>query len=188
VRWTAGHPDVANVAQVLLLVAAPFLVGTAVVYALLASERSPRLAYVGGTLLGFGLVGLSAVTGYETLATAVAQDGRLDPAGVAEVVETSSPPVVAMLLIFVPFAFAGLLASAAALWRSRAVPRGAALLLGTFILVDLFLNEGMGAVPSSAAHAIGFVATSWIACSLLTAPRAGPHPRAGRGTFAGSRA
>jgi hypothetical protein len=171
-RWTADHPDQANLARVLFLLAIPFLVGTALVYVMLARQHSPRLAHAGGALFGCGMVGLSAVAGYETLAAALTNDGRFDLTALAEVVDGSSPPAVAMLLIFVPFAFFGLLASAAALWRSRAVPRGAALLIATFILVDFFLNEGLGVVPSSGAHAIGLVAACWIAWSLLTARRA----------------
>jgi hypothetical protein len=176
-HWTAGHPDQANLARVLFLLAIPFLVGTALVYVMLARQRSPRLAYAGGALFGCGMVGLSAVAGYETLAAALANDGRFDLTALAEVADGSSPPAVAMLLIFVPFAFFGLLASAAALWRSRAVPRGAALLIATFILVDFFLSEGLGLVPSSAAHAIGLVAACWIAWSLLTARVVDAHSR-----------
>jgi hypothetical protein len=175
VQWIADHPDRADVTQVLFLLAMPFLLGTALVYVLLSRQRSPRLAYAGGILLGFGFVGLSGVAGYETLAIALAQDGRFDSTALAEVLaEMSSPPAIAMLLIFIPFALFGLLASAAALWRSRAVPRGAALLIATFILVDVFLNEGLGIVPSSAAHAIWFVAACWIALSVAGSGRAVP--------------
>jgi hypothetical protein len=178
VQWIADHPYRADLAQVLFLIAMPFYLGTALVYVLLSRQRSPRLAYAGGILLGFGFVGLTMVAGYETLAIALAQDGRFDSTALAEVLaEMSSPPAIAMLLIFIPSAFFGLLTSAAALWRSRAVPRGAAILIATFILVDLFLNEGLGLVSSSAAHAIWFVATCWIASAVLLARRAVPTAR-----------
>jgi hypothetical protein len=174
VQWIADDPDRANLSQVFFVLAMPFLLGTALVYVLLSRERSPRLAYAGGILLGCGFVGLSAVAGYETLAVALAQDGRFELTALADVVdEMSSPPAIAMLLIFIPCVFFGLLTAATALWRSRAVPRGAALLLATFILVDSFLNEGLGVVPSSAAHAIGFVAACWIAWSVVGTGRPG---------------
>ncbi len=104
VGWIAAHPDRADLAQVLFLLAMPFMLGAALVYVLLSRRRSPRLAYAGGILLGFGFVGLSAVAGYETLAIALAQDGRFDSTALAEVLaEMSSPPAIAMLLILIPF-------------------------------------------------------------------------------------
>jgi hypothetical protein len=175
VRWIAEHPDRANLAKVLTLLAMPFLFGTALVYVLLSRQRATRLAYAGGILLGCGFVGLSAVEGYETLAYALAQDGRFDLTALAGVVgEMSSTPAIAMLLVFVPCAFFGLLASAVALWRSRAVPRAAVLLIPTFIVVDFVLNEGLGLVPQFAGPAISFVAASWIAWWVLRAGRAVP--------------
>src|SRR3712207_2962110 len=60
-HWVADHPDLANLTKVFELLAVPFLFGSALVYVLLSCQRSPRLAYAGGILLGFGLVGLSAV-------------------------------------------------------------------------------------------------------------------------------
>jgi hypothetical protein len=56
VQWIADDPDRANLSQVFFLLAMPFLLGTALVYVLLSRERSPRLAYAGGILLGCGFV------------------------------------------------------------------------------------------------------------------------------------
>lgn len=86
-RWIADHPDLANLTKVLELFQMPFLFGTVLVYVLLSRQRSPRLAYAGGILLGCGMVGLSAVEGYETLAYALAQDGRFDLTALADVVD-----------------------------------------------------------------------------------------------------
>src|SRR5215208_2888053 len=111
-HWIADHPDLANLTKVFDLLAVPFLFGTVLVYVLLSRQRSPRLAYAGGLLYGCGMVGLSAVEGYETLAYALAQDGRFDLTALADVVGAqSSPPAIVMLLIFIPFAFIGLLTS-----------------------------------------------------------------------------
>src|SRR5829696_6042431 len=99
-HWIADHPDLANLTKVFDLLAVPFLFGTVLVYVLLSRQRSPRLAYAGGLLYGCGMVGLSAVEGYETLAYAPAQDGRFDLAALADVSDQSSTPAIVMLLIF----------------------------------------------------------------------------------------
>jgi hypothetical protein len=172
-QWVADHPDLANLASVSAVLAVPFLLGTTLVYVLLSRQRSPRLAYTAGVLLGTGIVGLSAVEGYEALVVTLSQDGRFDLATLAEVLdEMSSPPVIAIQLIVVLFLFFGLLTSAAALWRSDAVPRGAVLLIPAFIVVDVVLHEGFGVVPASVGPAISLVGASWIAWSVLHTGRA----------------
>jgi hypothetical protein len=171
-HWIADHPDLANLTKVFDLLQMPFLFGTVLVYVLLSRQRSPRLAYAGGLLYGCGMVGLSAVEGYETLAYALAQDGRFDLAAVADVSDQSSTPAIVMLLIFLPFAFFGLLTSAVALWRSGAVPRAAVLLIVAFLVVDVFLIEGFGA-PDWASHVFAFVGACWIASAVLLAGQVG---------------
>jgi hypothetical protein len=171
-HWIADHPDLANLTKVFDLLQMPFLFGTVLVYVLLSRQRSPRLAYAGGLLYGCGMVGLSAVEGYETLAYALAQDGRFDLAAVADVSDQSSTPAIVMLLIFLPFAFFGLLTSAVALWRSGAVPRAAVLLIVAFLVVDVFLIEGFGA-PDWASHVFAFVGACWIATAVLLAGQVG---------------
>ena len=179
-HWIANHPDLANLMKVFELLALPFLFGTALVYVLLSRQRSPRLAYAGGILFGCGMVGLSAVHGYETLAYALAQDGRFDLTALADVVGAqSSTPAIVMLLIFLPFAFFGLLTSAVALWRSGAVPRAAVLLIVAFLVVDVFLGpEGFGIAPDWVSRVIAFVGACWIASAVLLAGRAGPSDEA----------
>jgi hypothetical protein len=179
-HWVADHPDLANLSKVFELLQMPFLFGTALVYVLLSRQRSPRLAYAGGILLGCAFVGLSAVNGYETLAYALAQDGRFDLTALADVVDAqSSTPAIVMLLIFIPFAFFGLLTSAVALWRSGAVPRAAVLLIVAFLVVDFFLGpEGFGIAPDWVSRVIAFVGACWIASAVLLAGRAGPSDEA----------
>jgi hypothetical protein len=165
-RWIVDHSTRAEASKVCDILAMPFLVGTAIVYVLLARERSPRLAWTGGILLGCGLLGLTAVQGFETLEYSLALDGRLDLATLADAVDdVSSAPAVAMLVLFIPPAFFGLVLSSIALWRSRAVPRGAVLLIPAFILVDFFLQMGR------AGHTISFVGACWIASAILLAGR-----------------
>jgi hypothetical protein len=173
--WIAANPGAADVSKAFDLLALPFLFGTTLVYVLLSRRRSPRLAYLGGILLGTGFVGLAAVEGFEALAYTLAQDGRFDRAALAGVVEdgTSSGPGLVMLLLFLLPAMSGLLLLAVALWRSRAAPRGAVALVVGALLVDVVLSEGLGAVPHWVPHAIGLAAGGWLALAILLAIRAG---------------
>jgi hypothetical protein len=96
----------------------------------------------------------------------VAQEGRFALADLPDGIgELSSAPGVVMLLLFIPFAFFGLLTMTVALWRSRAVPRGAVLLIPAFIVVDLFLSRGLEG------HVISLVGACWIASAVLLAGR-----------------
>jgi len=178
-HWVADRPDLANLTKVFELLALPFLFGTVLVYVLLSRQRSPRLAYAGGILFGCGLVGLSAVEGYETLAYALAQDGRFELTALADVVDAqSSIPAIVMLLLLVVGVFFGLLTSAVALWRSGAVPRAAVLMILAFLLVDLVLYEQFAIAPAWASHVFDFVGACWIASAVLLAGRAGPSGKA----------
>ena len=178
-HWVADRPDLATLTKVFELLALPFLFGTVLVYVLLSRQRSPRLAYAGGILFGCGLVGLSAVEGYETLAYALAQDGRFELTALADVVDAqSSMPAIVMLLLLVVGVFFGLLTSAVALWRSGAVPRAAVLMILAFLLVDLVLYEQFAIAPAWASHVFDFVGACWIASAVLLAGRAGPSGKA----------
>jgi len=165
-EWIAANPTRANIAKTFDLLAMPFLFGVVVVYVLLSRERSRRLAYAAGILLACGMVGLTAAQGFETLEFALAEDGRFDLTALSDVVDNiSSAPAVAMLLLFIPGAFLGLLTMAVALWRSGAVPRGAVLLIPLFIVTDLFLQQGV------LGHAIALLGALWIASAVLLAGR-----------------
>lgn len=176
--WIAGNPDAAAAAKSFDLLALPFLFGTTLVYVLLSRHRSPRLAYAGGVLFATGFVGLSAVEGYETLMLALVEDGRFETAALVDAVENgmSSGPGLVMMLLFLLPALAGLLLLAVALWRARSVPRAAVLLIPGALIADVFLNEGLGAVPHWVPHAIGLVGGSWIAVVVLLACSSSGRP------------
>jgi di/tricarboxylate transporter len=70
-----------------------------------------------------------------------------------------------MFVLFLGGAFFGLVITTIALWRSRAVPRGAVALIPVFIVVDLFLSQ-----PRKA-HVISFAGAIWIAWAVLRAGR-----------------
>jgi hypothetical protein len=165
-EWIADHPVRANVAKTFDLLAMPFLFGVVVVYVLLSRERSRRLAYAGGIVLACGMVGLTAAQGFEVLEFALVEDGRFDLTALADAVDNVSiAPAIAMLLLFIPGVFFGLLTMAVALWRSQAVPRGAVVLIPLFILTDIFLQQGV------LGHAIALVGAVWIASAVLLAGR-----------------
>ena len=140
-RWIVDHPDQANLVKLCDVLAMPFLLGSALVYVLLSRERSPRIAYAAGILLGTGLVGLSVVQGYETTQFGLAQDGRFELATLADAIDDLTiPPAIAMIVMLLVGGVFGLLGMAVALWRSRAVPRAAVLLIPAFVIVDFILR------------------------------------------------
>lgn len=163
-QWVAAHPAQAQVSKTFDLLALPFLFGGVIVYVLLGRERAPRLAWTGGILLGLGMCGLMAVQGYETLEFALVHDGRFDLRALADVVDNlSTAPEIAMGIMFIVCAVLGIVVTAVALWRSRAVPRGIPLLLVVFIVVDAPLSQPL------LGHVIALVAASWLAYSIVRA-------------------
>ena len=165
-QWIADNPAQAQASKTFYLLAVPFLLGGAIVYVLLARERAPRFAWAGGILLGLGMCGLMAVQGFETLEFALARDGRFDLRTLADVVDNiSGAPAIAMGVLFLGGAALGILVTSIALWRSRAVPRAAPVLLVVFFLVDVAAKQPL------IAHVIALVAAALIAWTILSAQR-----------------
>ena len=168
-QWIADNPTRAELSKLFDVLAMPFLVGGVVVYLLLSRTRTPRLAWFGALVLGCGLVGLSMSQGYETLEFRLATDGLIDLTTLAHTGRQSvdrardrdGRPLFAGILI-------GILATIAGLWRSRAVPRGAVVLMFVFVVIDVQLQRPL------TAHVIALVAASWIAWSILSAPQRQP--------------
>ncbi len=168
--WGAANPDLANLTKLLDVLATPFLFGSALVYVLLSRRSSPRLAYTGGVLLGCGLVGLSAVEGYETLLVALVGDGRTNLDVLAEVADQSVAPAgILMLLLLILGGLLGTFTLAAALWRSSAIPQLAAALVAVPLLVDVVFTESLGMGPHWISHVISTFTSCWIAWVILSA-------------------
>jgi hypothetical protein len=80
------------------------------------------------------------VQGLEALEFALANNDRFDPAALAKALDDiSTPPAIVMAIMFLAGVLFGLLTTMAALWRSRAVPRGAVILILVFIVCDIAL-------------------------------------------------
>jgi hypothetical protein len=163
-HWIAAHPAQAQASKTFDLLAVPFLIGAVIVYVLLARSRAPRLAWAGGILLGLGMCGLLSVQGIETLEFALVRDGRFNLGALAHVVDNASTvPIVVTAILFLGGAALGIVVTAVALWRSKAVPRGAAVLLVVFFAVDVAASQPL------IAHVIALVGAAWIASSILSA-------------------
>lgn len=159
----AADPGPAQLAKLFDVLAMPFLVGGVAVYVLLGRRRSPRLAWIGGWLMAVGLIELTALQGWELLAYSLGEHRVLPPATLASAVDgLSSPAATAVVLTFLVGVVIGLPLTAVSLWRSRAVPRLAPVLLVTFLVIDL---AGRGV----AAHLVAFTAAVLIAGAVLRA-------------------
>jgi hypothetical protein len=154
------NPARSAVVELLLALAVPFLVWGFGVYAVLGRRRSPRLAWAGGILTTGGLILLGSHLGSEMVQVQLAADGVLSPAAVARLADRASLGATVVGFGFLGCILVGIPLTAVSLWRSRAVPRLAALFLACFLAVDL---AGQGV----AAHVIAFVAASWIALTLI---------------------
>src|SRR3954454_16506270 len=166
--WIADNPGRGQLSKMFDVLAMPFLIATAAVYIMLGCKRSPRLAWIAGVALGAGLVGLAVLQGWEVLAYNLVTQSVLSPAEVANAVDNiaSSPAGVAVMLLFFVLGFGGLLATLFSLWRSRAVPRVAVLILLIGFVIDI---AGRG----TEGHLITFVGATWIAVTIV---RGGKSP------------
>ena len=165
-EWIAAHSARAEVSKTFDLLAVPFLLAGVIVYVLLTRERTPRLAWASGIVLGLGLCGLMAVQGWETLEFALVTDGRFHLVPLADVADNAATaPAAAMGIMFIAGAVFGIVLTALALWRSRVVPRAVPILMIAFIVTDIALSQPL------IAHVIALVGALWIATTILGATR-----------------
>jgi hypothetical protein len=170
----AGRPDMSLALNTL---ATPFWIAGVAVYVLLGRIRSPRLAWIGGTLLVVGLTGLATNHGTEIMTYSMVQNAIIDPTQADHATRTlESLPAVVTNIMFLVGVVLGIPLTAAALWRSRAVPRVAAALLVAFLAVDLTgQGTGIGAI-GAIAHILALIAASWIAVTVMRTPPLQPLP------------
>jgi hypothetical protein len=170
----AGRPDMSLALNTL---ATPFWIASVAVYVLLGRIRSPRLAWIGGTLLVGGLTGLATNLGTEIMTYSMVQSAIIDPTQADFATRTlESLPAVVVNIMFLVGVVLGIPLTAASLWRSRAVPRTAAALLVAFLAVDLAgQSTGIGAI-GVIAHILAFIAACWIAVTVMRTPPLQPRP------------
>jgi hypothetical protein len=106
--------------------------------------------------------------GTEVMTSSLVQNHLIDPRQAAHATVTlDSGPATVMNMMFLLGVGLGIPLTGISLWRSRAVPRTAAVLLVAFLLIDL-AGEGAGiAAVSVIAHVLAFVAASWVAVAAL---------------------
>jgi hypothetical protein len=94
----AGRPDVSLALNIL---AAPLWIASVAVYVLLGRIRSPRLAWIGGTLLVIGLSALATNLGTEIMTFSMVQNAIVDPMQADHATRTlESLPAVVVNIMF----------------------------------------------------------------------------------------
>jgi hypothetical protein len=164
--YASANPQTAGIAIAADLLAVPFFMGSVIVWFLLSVARAPRLSWVAAVLGVFGVVGQAVVSAVDVLGYAAATGGSLDHSGYdALVQDITGLPAVVGLGMFIAGAFLGTALAMVALWRARAVARGAVLLWLAFLAVN------MAGVPMPTTI-LGLASLSWTAVDVLRAGRA----------------
>ena len=169
VQWWLAHGTRLQLSQALGLVAVLLLlIGVTVLWRLTRTD-SRRLSAGALLLTASAMVGLAAVHGVELAAYWAAQ-GAGQPAAVS-ILDVSSPGIAGIVgfVMFLPAAVIGNLLMAAALWRSRYVPRVVAALLVAFVVLDFAAGQGV------ISHATTFAQGLMLAWAVLTGYERSPH-------------
>ena len=168
-QWTAAHLAEARIGSLIGL-GTLFIVPAMLYLMRLARRRSPKLAVAGGAIsFAAWLAGIASVASVSTVAVYAAQ--QPDRAAAVTLMDKLSgdPAMGVLTAVFVLGHLIGLLLLGIALYRSRAVPRWAAVLVGISPIL-----HAAGMVLSAAADAgtfylmtIGMLGCAW---ALLRVP------------------
>ena len=139
----------------------------------LAGPRAPRLTLAGGTVaFAAWLAGLVSLGASDLLYDHAAQlSDRASAVALVHAV-TSDAAFVIPEALFIVGHLLGMLLLGIALWRSRAVPRWAAALVGLAPLVQLLVHDQVGAVDACA-NGLFLIGMAACAVTLLRTP---PEP------------
>ena len=169
VAFTQTHPQLVGLALSADMLSVPLMFGTVVVWYLLGTVASPRIATAGAVLLTCGTAGQAMLIGVDVAQYVINTHAgeQLSP-GAFDVAlnESMSLPFVVFFVLFYIGAFLGTLVCMVAVWRSRTLPRGA------LLLALLFLVASIVGVP--VATAIELVACVWFAAAILRGPQLRP--------------
>jgi len=141
VAYWAAHPTRIGLSMAVGLLAVPFLIGEFAVLVALSRERARRLAWAAAALLTLAMAGLAAVHGAEMIAYGLARSGNQAAAVAALEGSDVGLPGAVLFVMFLGGAALGILALAAALWRSPLVPRIAPVLIVGFAVLDFALRQ-----------------------------------------------
>src|SRR4051794_40975280 len=166
VPFTQAHPQLVGLAISADMLSVPFMFGTVVVWYVLGTVGSPRIATAGALLLTCGTAGQAFLIGVDVAQYVITTHAgaQLSPEAFDVAMNGSmmSAPFVVFFVLFYIGAFLGTLVCMVAVWRSRTLPRGA------LLLAFLFLVASIVGVP--VATAIELVACVWFAAAILRGP------------------
>jgi hypothetical protein len=162
VAQAAAHPGAMRASAVFDFLALA-LIPAVLIVAAHARSGAPRLAAAGGVVAAAGYVGLTIVTAGDALLKAAA--GAPDRAAAASLVHAywATGLASAMLALYLVGHIAGVLLLAAALWRSRAVPRWAAVALALLPAFEVVEQTGGNHLAGALGYAL--VAAAFAACA-----------------------
>jgi hypothetical protein len=139
--WWSQHESsldwsqAAGIAAILSL-----LVGVVVMWQLTRVD-SPKLATTAAVVLGSAMIGIALVHGVELAAHWALDAGHGDAAKAILDVKQPRLPGIVGFVMFLPAAVVGNLLMTAALWRSRFVPKAAAVLVVVFVVLDFAIGQ-----------------------------------------------
>jgi hypothetical protein len=170
IAWGAEHPLIHGLEQTALVVSSLVMLIGLLGVAQVTRFRAPVLTAVATPLVVWGMWGFGNVLAMGYVAGTVAPDVlSVDQAVALNDGLGSHPGTVGVALIpHLIGSFLGLVLLSVAIWRSRAFPRAAAVLLVAFLLWDF----GLPALGRVDAHVLLVVAWVWMGIHLLRMPDA----------------
>jgi hypothetical protein len=169
-RWMATDTTLHSIDVIIGLWAIPFMIAGTLLLARRA-RRMPRLAWTGAALGLIGFSALAAVHGFEAAEVALF-DAGVSPATMSAATDHLQPALgIPLLAMFLGTLSIGLPMLMVALWRSRAVPRGAIVVIFAFMALDFFGPE----MPFPS-HGLSFIAFTWMAVAIALGRTGGARP------------
>ena len=163
------YPGRSDLGAHLILLSALLLIPAAIALAGLVGARHRRLALFGGTLAVAGAVGLAATAVASLIA---GQMSRVDNRGAMVELEDrilSEPPMQVFPLLLAAGAV-GSVALAVGLYRSRAVPRPAAVIVGLGGATTMLTAAGPVRAAVVAASVLALAGFAWVASTTRNDP------------------
>ncbi len=160
--WWLAHPVRMDWSQAAGIAAIPFLLVGAAMMWRLARTDSPRLAVTALLVVAVAMIGLGAVHGIEFAARWAAIGGHDDAAKTILDLQEPRLPGIVTVIMFLPAAVIGNVLMVIALWRSRFVPKLAAIGLVAFVVLDFVASQEV------ISHAATVVVGAVVGWSIVT--------------------